>query len=112
VLLRRYVSAWEEADVGAFVSLLREDATLAMPPCASWYRARDAIGIAMRGVQRLVPTRANGCPALAMYSRDPESGVSKASVLHVLAIESGAIATVDAFVDGSLFSLFGLPATL
>jgi hypothetical protein len=30
-LLARYVAAWETTDVDALVSLLREDATLAMP---------------------------------------------------------------------------------
>jgi len=40
-LLARYVSAWEQADVSLLVSILREDATLAMPPFASWLSGRD-----------------------------------------------------------------------
>src|SRR5262249_37720870 len=39
-LLNRYVQAWETADAAALVELLREDATLSMPPLPNWYRGR------------------------------------------------------------------------
>jgi hypothetical protein len=43
-LIDRYVRAWEGADLDGFVSLLKEDATYAMPPWRQWwYRGRDAI---------------------------------------------------------------------
>src|SRR5437016_2230138 len=35
-LLNRYVAAFEQYDIDALVSLLREDATLSMPPYALW----------------------------------------------------------------------------
>src|SRR5918998_1664891 len=38
-LLRRYVDAWERADVAALVALLREDAVLTMPPEATIFGA-------------------------------------------------------------------------
>src|SRR5262249_37132122 len=78
-LLARYVRAWEEADVGALVALLHEDATLAMPPLPAWIRGAAAIGASIRsmvlppearGQLRFLPTRANGLPALAAYQRD------------------------------------------
>jgi RNA polymerase sigma-70 factor (ECF subfamily) len=119
-LLARYVTAWEQADVGMLVSILREDATLAMPPFASWLAGRDDIGAAIAamvfvpgasGNIALVPIRANGEPAFAMYTRDRESGQMRASAIHVLTIRDGAIAAVDAFLDPTLFESFGLPAT-
>jgi RNA polymerase sigma-70 factor (ECF subfamily) len=37
-LLARYVQAWETDDVAGLVALLKEDATLTMPPLPSWFR--------------------------------------------------------------------------
>jgi RNA polymerase sigma-70 factor, ECF subfamily len=69
----RYVAAFEDYDVDALVSLLREDATLSMPPYTLWLRGRDPIrawllgrGAGCRG-SRLVPTAACGGPAFAQY---------------------------------------------
>jgi len=118
-LLARYVQAWEQADIGVLVSLLREDATLAMPPFASWFQGADAIARSIgdmvftsgaRGTYRLVATRANGQPAFAAYTK---SGAEwRATAIHVLRIEGGRIAAIDAFLDPSLFRRFGLPDVL
>ena len=42
-LLSRYVQAWETDDVAGLVALLKEDATLSMPPFPSWFGGREAI---------------------------------------------------------------------
>jgi RNA polymerase sigma-70 factor (ECF subfamily) len=42
-LFSRYLQAWETDDVDGLVALLKEDATLSMPPVPSWYQGRDAI---------------------------------------------------------------------
>jgi len=42
-LLARYLQAWETDDVDGLVALLKEDATLSMPPVPSWYQGREAI---------------------------------------------------------------------
>ncbi|MBI4673138.1 MAG: RNA polymerase subunit sigma-70 [Chloroflexi bacterium] len=77
-ILERYVRAWENADIENLVALLATDARLAMPPTPSWYRGREAIGGMLAAMAfanaspetwRLVPTRANGLPAYAMYQR-------------------------------------------
>jgi RNA polymerase sigma-70 factor (ECF subfamily) len=120
-LLARYVEAWEHADVGRLVSLLHEDATLVMPPIPTWIAGARSIGDAIgamvfgpagAGAFRMVRTEANGRPALATYQRDRETGELRASSIHVLEVHDGRITSIDAFLDGSLFPRFGLPATL
>jgi len=72
-LLDRYVDAFHRYDVDALVALMREDATLSMPPYTLWLRGHDAIrawllgrGIGCRG-SRLLPTAGCGLPAFGQY---------------------------------------------
>jgi RNA polymerase sigma-70 factor (ECF subfamily) len=117
-LLDRYVEAFHQYDVDALVSLMREDATLSMPPFRLWLRGRDAIrtwflgrGIGCRG-SRLVPTQACGLPAFGQY-RLSEDGVHRPWALIVLETEGGRIRASNAFLDTeTLFPLFGLPSQL
>ena len=119
-LLARYVQAWESADSAALVALLREDATLSMPPLPAWYRGAADIQTFLdrhifvgdgRGRFRLAATRANGCPAFGMYQYDDGTGIYRPVALHVLTLEDGRITAIDDFLTGDarLFSRFGLP---
>jgi RNA polymerase sigma-70 factor (ECF subfamily) len=121
-LLAKYVAAWEEADSGALVALLREDALITMPPFPLWYQGREAIRKFLdthlftgdiAGALRLVPTRANGAPAYGAYQRDA-AGAYRAVALHVVTIEDGLITRIDDFLtyNGRLFSQFGLPLSI
>jgi RNA polymerase sigma-70 factor (ECF subfamily) len=74
-LVERYADAFHRNDVHALVALLQSDATTSMPPFAWWIRGRDTIGAVMAASDachddRLVPTRANGSPALWQYRPD------------------------------------------
>jgi RNA polymerase sigma-70 factor (ECF subfamily) len=120
-MLSDYVHAWETADVVRLVSLLRDDATLTMPPFAAWFRGRDAIQTFLAAVvfagdarerYRLVPTSANCCPAIAVYQRGDDA-VFRASALNVLTVAGDQIAEMHDFLtfDGALFTRFGLPLT-
>ena len=117
-LLERYVEAFERYDIEALVTLLREDATLSMPPYTLWLRGRDAIrswllgrGIGCRG-SRLVPTNASGLPAFGQYRLGPD-GVHRPWSLTVLELSGGHICAWNAFLDtDKLFPLFGLPPQL
>lgn len=111
-LLARYVRAWETADLNALVSLLHEDATLSMPPFPLWLRGAPAIELGLRtmvfgpeaaGAFRLVPTRASGLPALAVYRH----GAPYA--LQLLDCRGGRLRALTAFLDTSLFARLALP---
>jgi len=123
-LLARYLRAWEDADLGALVSLLRKDALLTMPPVPEWYSGREGIGrfVAAHwpvlGPFRLLPARANGQPAFGLYGSGPTGGAScRPLTLQVLRLEAGQIAEIVGFIEPSafgyrgadLFPRFGLP---
>jgi RNA polymerase sigma-70 factor, ECF subfamily len=117
-LLNRYASAFENSDVAALTALLHDDAVLEMPPTPTWFAGREHVALFLRthvlrepGRIRMVPTYANGQPALAEYSRR-EDGVYHAFGIQVLTVVGLRIARVCAFADPSLFEAFGLPAEL
>ncbi|MEV0617262.1 sigma-70 family RNA polymerase sigma factor [Nonomuraea sp. NPDC050404] len=111
-LLARYVTAFESYDVDTLVSLLHEDATSSMPPFTWWLRGRADIRAVLLGAApdaacsgaRLVPTRANGCPAFGQYSSDGEP-----FALVVLEVSGGVIVGETTYLDPGLFPIFGLP---
>ncbi|MFO0728358.1 MAG: RNA polymerase subunit sigma-70 [Myxococcota bacterium] len=120
-LVARYVSAWEQADVGALVRLLHQDASLAMPPFSIWLSGPEAIGASIGGMVlppekkghfRFLETQANFLPAVGAYQLNPETGRFEAAAIHVLRVEAGAIVEIMAFLDPRLFPLFGLPLAL
>jgi RNA polymerase sigma-70 factor (ECF subfamily) len=116
-LLRRYAAAFENADQSALVSLLRQDATLEMPPQPAWFagaasatRFLTAHVLTSPGRFVLLPTEANGQPAFAIYQREP-SGAYEAHGVQVLTITGDRVARIVIFLNPSLFPAFGLPAT-
>jgi RNA polymerase sigma-70 factor (ECF subfamily) len=117
-LLERYVEAFERYDIEALVALLRDDATLSMPPYTLWLQGPAAIrswllgrGIGCRG-SRLVPTNASGLPAYGQY-RLGSDGVHRPWSLTVLELSGSHISAWNAFLDtDKLFPLFGLPPQL
>jgi RNA polymerase sigma-70 factor, ECF subfamily len=119
-LLRRYLQAWERHDLDAFVALLKEDATVTMPPWREWYTGRQAIRTFFEWVYqrydgfRLVPTAANGQPAFALYARTGADAPWAAHAINVLALDQDMISTVTFFLrpDPRLFPAFGFPLVL
>lgn len=118
-LLDRYVEAFQRYDVDRLVSLLREDATLSMPPYTLWLRGPDSVrawllgrGSDCRG-SRLVPTAASGLPAFGQYRPDGPQNSHHPWALIVLELSGDRIAAWNAFLDTEkLFPLFGLPPLL
>lgn len=125
-LLDHFVQAWERADVEGLVALLKEDATLAMPPSPSWYQGKQSIGQfavvtffaeggmfggRASGRWRLMRTNANMSPAFALYQRTEANTYQPFGIL-VLGIQDGQLEQIISFIDPSLPIQFGLPNML
>jgi RNA polymerase sigma-70 factor, ECF subfamily len=118
-LVDGYINAWENGDVDALVTLLAEDAALAMPPEPEWYAGREAVGtfLAARPMSgrvrwRVVPTRANGQLAFAHYRFDTDEEAYRLGELCVLMVEGDRIKEITAFRARAAFASFDLPETL
>jgi hypothetical protein len=59
----------------------------------------------------MIPTRANGLPALAVYTAVGDAKQFDAYGIMVLRIEGGVVVEITGFGDGTLHEFFGLPAT-
>ena len=114
VYLRHAGRAFKTADIDGFLELLREDAALRMPPRPAivgaaavgefWFSARgDARCRAAYG--RLVPTSANGRPAVAVYHRGDDGTLEPFGVM-LLDVDDERIAGFDAYLDPALVPLF------
>ncbi|MFL6085246.1 MAG: sigma-70 family RNA polymerase sigma factor [Mycobacterium sp.] len=116
-LVERYCAAFENGDMAALTALLQVDVKLEMPPYAVWFTGRDAVTrfLAARaftepGAALMIPTSANGQPAVADYRRDAD-GAMQAHAIHVLTPGEDGIAALTVFLEPALFDVFGLPAT-
>ena len=117
-LLNRYATAFENADITALTDMLREDAVFEMPPLPAWFAGRDQIGrflhshiLRQPGLFTMIPTAANGQPALAGYLRGRD-GVPRAHAVQVLTLNASRVARIVAFLDPGVVAAFGLPPAL
>jgi RNA polymerase sigma-70 factor (ECF subfamily) len=101
----RYIRAFESADVDMLVTLLTDDAVLKMPPVPLWYAGRIDYGrfisrvFSTRGTGwRMIPTGANGQPAVAAYCPE-DTGVLRLHTLQVLTVTDQGIAHNVVFQD-------------
>ena len=112
-LLNRYVAVFGDADMDGLVALLREDATLRMPPqsvIGGLRIARFFLDAVAHGDLRRIrhrPTWANGRPAATIEVRG-EDGTWIPHGISVLEIEGGQIVGIDAFLDPTLLPRFGV----
>lgn len=116
-LLARYLQAWEGHDLDGFGALLKEDATVVMPPWLEWYVGRETIcaffGASWKtcGGLRLMPIAANGQRGFAVYERSAD-GAFAAHSLHVLTLAADSVSKMTLFLEPRLFAGFGLPLLL
>jgi RNA polymerase sigma-70 factor, ECF subfamily len=116
-VVERFVTAWERADVGEVVSMLAQDAVLAMPPEPTWFAGREAISAFLATValapstprHRLVPTRANGQVAFGHYSWRKEPRAYVRHAITVLSLRGAEIVGLTFFRSPEAFTGFDLP---
>jgi RNA polymerase sigma-70 factor (ECF subfamily) len=114
----RYIRAFESADVDTLVTLLTDDVVLEMPPVPLWYAGRIDYGrfisrvFSTRGTGwRMIPTGANGQPAVAAYCPD-DTDVLRLHTLQVLTVTDQGIAHNVVFQDPEVFAAFELAPVL
>jgi RNA polymerase sigma-70 factor (ECF subfamily) len=118
-LLARYVTAFEEYDMDALTSLIKEDAVQSMPPYDLWLHGREDIftwwlgpGVGCRGSRVIPAVSANGSPAFGQYKPSPDGGYEPWA-LQVLELAHGKIVELTFFLETeTIFPLFGLPPRL
>jgi RNA polymerase sigma-70 factor (TIGR02960 family) len=116
-LVERLTDAFTSNDIDAIVELLADDVRLSMPPLPIEYRGRAAaerflaVVSTRRRERRILPTRANGQPALAVYAPDANGEAVRAIGLLVVTVAGGRVAAITRF-DPGVLSHFGLPRTL
>ena len=119
-LLERYVQAFEQYDMDALTSLIREDATQSMPPFDLWLSGREDIlrwwvgpGAGCRGSRGIPTVSANGSAAFGQYKPSDSGSGYDPWALQVLEISDGRIVEFTFFLDTArVFPLFGLPLRL
>jgi RNA polymerase sigma-70 factor (ECF subfamily) len=116
-IVERFVSAFERFDLGELVALLTDDARLTMPPEPAEHRGAQPIARFLLDTHagqdlRLLPARANGQPALALYLPDPSAPVWRAAGLVVLTLRGSRVSALTRFPDSGLLARFGFPRTM
>ncbi len=117
-LVGLFTQALVAHDVDAVVRLLAADVRVAMPPLPAVWQGRDRaatflVEVAFRLVPRarFVQTRANGQPALGVYTHDAADGLWRGSGLLVLTLDDARITGLTRF-ESATMRPFGLPGIL
>jgi RNA polymerase sigma-70 factor (ECF subfamily) len=117
-LLQRFIAAPEQADPETLIALLGHDVRLAISPQVGEWNGQQDVGNALRdgmnapGQWRLLPIMANRQPGAAGYLRRPGQTAYFPFVLTVLRLEHGRLTDIAAFEQPSMFTAFGLPASV
>lgn len=114
VVARRFAEAYSTDHVDALVTLLTDDAWLAMPPAPHLYHGTDAIAGFLRASAAgragqhlgLVPTRANRQHGFVCFLGDAGDPRARPSGVIVLDIAAGRIAGITRFLEPTLVKRF------
>jgi hypothetical protein len=113
--IERFVDAFERFDLDRLVALLTQDARLTMPPEPFELRGPLAIAGFLQETHfwgqahKLIPTRANGQPALVFYLADPCAPIWRASSFVVLTLRGNQVSVITRFSDRGCSPASGFP---
>lgn len=117
-LLDRYLTAFEAGDSAAIRAVIHDDFSLEAVPHPVWFKGvhvcipfLERTFAAPGWHVRLLPTRANGQPALAGYRPDA-TGDLRADCLWVLTLVDGRFSRATKFENAALVTAAGLPDRL
>jgi RNA polymerase sigma-70 factor (ECF subfamily) len=116
-LVERYIDAWEQGDIDAVVSMLAQDAILAMPPRPTWYRGVEdarlflSSGPLAPGTRRRAQlTHASGQLAVAGRYEPRGPHARPLQTLQLLELDgNGRLASITAFIGIELAPFVGSP---
>jgi RNA polymerase sigma-70 factor (ECF subfamily) len=117
-LVAQLTRAYEVADVDELIALLTEDVLLTMPPTPLEYAGRELVARFLTAVVfepglrfRMIPTRANGQPALGVYARAPVAAVFEPTGVLVFTLTGAKVSAITRF-GASVLRWFDLPPSL
>jgi RNA polymerase sigma-70 factor (ECF subfamily) len=118
-LSRRFADAFAARDIDTLLTLLTDDAWLAMPPAPHEYHGLAAIqgflavSGAWRGARRLllVPTRANTQPAFGCYLAEPGASAGGGAGVMVLTLRGPRVGGLTRFLHDDVLARFHLPTS-
>ncbi len=119
-LLARYLAAWNQLDVEAFVGLLHDEVRTTMPPSPTWIAGRahnidfyrPMFGAHRPGSFAVVATAANAVAAFAFYRALVAGEPHALRAIQLIDVKDGAIVGIDHFLLPELGPVFGLPREL
>jgi RNA polymerase sigma-70 factor, ECF subfamily len=119
-VLARYLTAWNQIDVEAFVALLHDEVRTTMPPSPTWIAGRSRnidfyrpMFAAQRpGMFRAVPTRANALAAFAFYRAFADGEPHRLRAIQLVELKGHAVISIDHFMLPELGPVFDLPLEL
>jgi RNA polymerase sigma-70 factor (ECF subfamily) len=116
-LVRRFVAAWESADLEALLALLTADARFTMPPLPAWFAGRADVGrfLAERVFAtpwRLVPLELNAQVGFACYQQAEPDAPFRLGAVDVLTLRGGAVAEITGFLDPGVHGRLGIGPVL
>lgn len=117
-LVAKLTRAYEMADIDELVTLLTEDVLLTMPPAPLEYAGLEQVVKFLTAVVfepglsfRMIPSRANGQPALVVYARQPPAVLFEPTGVLVFTLAGAKVSAITRF-GASVLRWFDLPASL
>ena len=117
-LVAQLTRAYEMADIDELIMLLTDDVLLTMPPIPLEYAGRELVATFLAAVIfepglrfRVIPSRANGQPALGVYARRQSATVFEPTGALVFTLAGPKVSAITRFGAGVL-RWFDLPDSL